>query len=237
MKTAFSEADTNSIRRSIALEQYKLISLYPCPLTLQDALELFVRPEHHEICIQAPKICDLPYSIVSQSVSLPFQIEPSIEFSFSYTSNPKNGSAVFLWPKYADRPHPSAPVHLLKKLNTYVEARVELGIQAGALLTVFDALNEVCRSPAEVAFVWPSITALTVDLPEKTKARLHRRVTSTPRVGPALRQVCQGAATTLMMLTMAKDVQPDPHETLISMSHDGAKKLSRFVEKWTIKPV
>jgi len=201
--TAFNSAHTNLVQMAIAAMHTKHNNMDTCPVTDDDILTLFVKPEDHAICRRANELFassryggrSLTAKINSDSVDTEFNVA-------------LHNGVDFMLPDYAKNIMPDAPNDVVMRLTDWVMWRRELSLRYGRVRQLFNHLNELCSVPSQIKFLWPSVEVLAaLCCNEGDQNVIYDKLNSgtrksLPPVGPELRAACQETATTIAMWQM-----------------------------------
>lgn len=209
---AFSDKQTGVLLQSISTMYDHHERLERCPVTADDLMSLYVKPEDHDVCRRAKDLFDSLYG--GRSLMSRAQINDSVvEFSVALGKD-----VPFLLPNYARAILDTSSNESRVRLIDWVAERYQLSMTYGRIKQLFEHLNVLCAVPAQVKFLWPSIEVLASiaeeknkDVPISDKLNSGTRK-SLPFVSPELREACRETATTIAMWQMLPE--PPPRDTL-----------------------
>ncbi len=217
--SALTIAAFEAINSSINVLYRRMLDTHIANFTYDDILELFAPVEDHEILKRAPMLM-LHSSYMPLSMAMKFGSDGGqgtlvVDFKADNDSRP-------FFPKY---PHlqPTARPDLVDRLTEWVNTRYKIGLDFGRALVVVNMLDEECKSPAQIRYVWPSIAPLcrmsdkTADLALRIEE--FRAVKTPPQLSIGLRNACRKSAGALTMAMMlAPDFSPPPAPVSLRMS-------------------
>jgi hypothetical protein len=197
VKGTFNGRDWGDIRTAIVQMQYKHEAFEPCPFTQAEIMELFVEPDDHNAVLTAGKLFgghSLPSTVLPIVHST--LTEKPVTFQVSLSAGREFG-----FPKYAGPIVAGASRELRERFVAYCHSRIEIALAYGLVYRVFEALDQLCKTPSQVAFFWPSIRVIADALPGP-REMLAKKPKSLPIFPPALREACALADATIAMHQM-----------------------------------
>lgn len=198
---AFTPYHFSQLKQNLLEMRQKHEEFETTPFSQNEILQLFVKQSDHQAVLEAGRLYGtyLPYYITFNHLTA--QTTCAVPFQVSLTQGRQWG-----FPRYANTIADDAPRDLVQAFVDYCETRVSIAREYGLVHQTLDVLNELCSTPAQVAFLWPSVHALAKD--KQLKELLSKRPKSLPAVPPQLREACAVTATTITMNTMLGTAPP-----------------------------
>lgn len=209
----------------------RMMNLVTHGLTHEDAVQMFVAPEHQTMALEAPKHFITTYSRL--------HARSKYELSDGYAADVVVACEDIINPAPPNPrrhtfnlEHPAFP-----RLLSYVEAQSETIKAWGLVIATLQGLSEECSSEAQMRYFWPSLLSL-YDHSNDEEAQKFAdtiRAPKTPRVIPALPQwlisACRETSVTIATATLLDDVTPAPSEVSVQiMSLSGWQYLGRRID-------
>jgi hypothetical protein len=166
-------------------------------LTSDDAIQLFVRPEHRELVREVAKIARSMDVGGEFTVSLAAPGDEPLKVSIAVTRS-RDG---FLVPDYAGDEIFNLESDVGQRLLKWVKRRLQHTKEWTLTLAVFNELAQVCTTPKQMRFLWPSIVAL-LGMTEGLESvadsvREFKAPSDLPSLHPALRDACRETSTVI----------------------------------------
>lgn len=208
---AFTAGQLLHFRRNLLNMQQNHEEFEPAPFSQDEILALFVKGSDHQTVLEAGRLygATLPYYTMIKHLST--QTPQAVTMQVSLLQGQKWG-----FPRYASMIADDAPRDLVNAFHDYCERRVAISRDYGLAHQTLEVLNEICSTPSQVAFLWPSIHALAED--KQLKEMLNKKPKSLPAVPPQLREACAKTATTITMNTMLGTPPKPNHAVHVSPS-------------------
>ena len=182
----------------------------PCPITSEEILTLFVKPEDHDICRRFKSL--FPYNAGyynSGRVLMPSS--DRIKYAdLSIVHGP------YVFPIY-DRSsthnqsldlRPDAPEELLSRYVAHLRWHLDTWEEYNLVFRALKHFSDLCSSPSQIRFFWPSIETLAQHARKRDgKSNLIpllnvKSKAPVPRISQKLREACQNTSATLTVLQM-----------------------------------
>jgi hypothetical protein len=224
-KGAFRDNDAHEITAQIGALKSRMLAAVQIGLTHAEGQSLFTPAEHREILARAPMLstCHDGYHMVESP------------WSFRYGDGPELDADLVLglgFQTHKGVPAPLPPLHparqrdvspeLVEKVNTWVQAFMEIQKKFILAAHVFTRLNQVCETPEQVRYLWPPVLSLIragclSDLADKLTP--FCAPATLPSLSPELREAIRDAAGTVTAAQLL-DAKPlereDPVELLLT---------------------
>jgi hypothetical protein len=194
----FSPKRINLLQDTIRDLHRRVIHHHRSGLTNDDVIQLFVRPEHRELVREVAKVARNINLGGEFTVSVAAPGDEPLKVTIAVTRS-KDG---FLVPDYAgtvafDVDEGEAGQRLLK----WVKRRLQHSKEWTLTLAVFNELAQVCTTPKQMRFLWPSIVAL-LGMTEGLESvadsvREFKAPSDLPSLHPALRDACRETSTVI----------------------------------------
>jgi hypothetical protein len=211
---AFSSQDLFAFRRNIHSMYSQHARFEQCTLTHDDVMELFVEPSDRKALQDAARLYHIE-SLPSRAEFTEVTPHKLAQTAVTYKVN-LTGRREYGFPKYALRIQQHASKELQDKLFEMAHSKLQLSMEYKLVEKTLDILNEVCSTPGQVAFFWPSIFVIMeqpwgrADFSAKLREDLRKRPKKIPGMFPELRHACQETALTLAGYQM---LGPPPADT------------------------
>jgi hypothetical protein len=201
----------------------------------QDLLDMFVTRGDHETLLRIRHLTTETFA--------------NSHFKYYWRSGEGPGSFVeltFYMHDTDDKKHPAVPKHrdwmaanpeAVARVDAWLKQRWQLGVDYSRITRVLEVLNEICSSPQQVKFLWPSIVPL-CKMNTSTRALASimesaRTPATIPTLSPELRQACRktaGAIAVANLLGEPPDVTPEVTITCagISVTEEGLGTWTSF---------
>lgn len=198
----------------------------PCPITSEEILTLFVKPEDHDICRRFKSL--FPYNAGyynSGTVLMPSS--DKIKYA-----NLTIAHGPYVFPVY-DRSsihnqkmdlRPDAPEELLSRYVSHLRWHLDTWEEYNLMYRVLLRFCNLCSSPAQIKFFWPSIETLAQHAQKRDEKsslikmlNVHSKV-PVPRISQKLREACQSTSATLTVLQMLGEPPRDANSAPVQFS-------------------
>lgn len=208
---ALSQAQFDILTFTVERAFNKHRQFAPCELTVEDIFEAFVYPEDVDMCRKAEKLWGARIRYSNERINLQ---QPTQYFSKPLPVSIQMTPSVGL-PEYALAVSKLEGGAFQDKVSHEVDRFAELYRDYNLIVAVLTELNEICASPSQMAFLWPTVrdlTAMAKEADEKVETllkALDKRTSSVmPRVSMGLRDACKATGTTMTVLKMLGDPSP-----------------------------
>ena len=191
-RTAFGHANFSSIRSTLDTLLIRMCRAnVPPSITSTELISMFAPPDVQHILTEAPKVCAIGKYWRDSDVSYPFEHKGAkFVVTFEVTG--------------ADRPllpkdpvlQPNVDLTIVEAVKEWGFERMDIGWRFGKLGQALNKLDDICNSPRQVRYLWPSIIALCRlakldELIEKMEGRAPANIPSIP--GPLRLALQEGA--------------------------------------------
>jgi hypothetical protein len=203
---AFKDSHFASLQTAVKAMSRKHLQFEPCTFSHEDTLNLFVEGKDHNAVHAAAELYgagNLPYYI-----ALPLQPLDALKKAVTYTVS-MHGRRSFGFPLNA-KVASSAPDYLVTQLMELCARRAEISLQYGLVMKTLHALNDVCTTPGQVNFLWPSVSVIANQVDDLKKLPLNVKSKTLPSVSPGLRAACRETAATIALFQMLGDAPTGP---------------------------
>jgi hypothetical protein len=220
---AFSGTDYFAFRRNIHSMYSQHERFEQCTLTHDDVMELFVEPQDRLALRNASHLFhieNLPARAEFTEITPHKLAQSAVTYKVTLT-----GHRDFGLPKYARSIQPHANAELVQRLLGTANAKLQLSMEYKLVEQTLEALNEVCNTPGQMAFFWPSIFVIMeqpwgrADFSAKLREDLRKTPKKIPGMSPELRQACQETALTLAAYQMLG--KPPEHIETVQINFTG----------------
>lgn len=198
----------------------------PCPITPDEILTLFVKPEDHDICSRFKSL--FPYNhgyYASAKVFSP------VANKFKYV-DVSIAQGPYVFPTYSTSNvnsqvldiQPNVPEELLSRYVAHLDWHINTWEEYNLMYRVLQYLDKLCHAPSQVRFFWPSIDTLAQHAQkrdEKSSLIKMLNVNSkvpVPRISQKLREACQNTSATLTVLQMLGEPPYDANRAPVQFS-------------------
>lgn len=218
----FTDSQMNILNESIRRTLNEHLDHEECDVTVDDILNVFVKPEHHEACRLATDLFTYrmygsnAFSFKHANTTSEGQLVFNLTLSYVYDKATNRNRIPWVPPAYAgsaDNWRTDTPSH--EKLVWYLTRLHQLFRSYNNMALVLAVLNTRCTSAGQMAFVWPAITQL-IDRAEKRGEKVEtlkkmvsrRNNAGCPIVTPAMREICKDSGAMLSYLQLVGQAKP-----------------------------
>jgi hypothetical protein len=198
---AFKPTHFSALQLAVKAMARKHLQFEPCTFNHEDAFNLFIEGENHSAVRAAADLYgagNLPYYI-----SLPLKPLEALKKPVTYTVS-MHGRRTFGFPLNS-KIAASAPDYLVTQLMELCKRRAEISLQYGLVMKTLNELNEICTTPGQVSFLWPTVSVIASQVDDLKNLPLNVKSKSLPSVSPGLRAACRETAATIALFQMLGD--------------------------------
>lgn len=215
----------------------------PCPITSDEVVTLFVRPEDYDISKRYRSLFPFNSSyynsgkIKSPDVSKFKFIDLSVAYG-PYVFPVYNGSNGF--GSQVMTVQDNVPEELLSRYIAHLKWHLATWEEYNLMFRVLKHLDDTCSSPSQMRFFWPAIDTLAQHAQKRDKKSnlvkmlgVNSKV-PVPRISQKLREACQNTSATLTVLQMLGDAPRDADRAPVQFSpsmsvvHEGSIEPGEF---------
>lgn len=205
-KTAFNDINTKAIEEAILrLSRRVKCTLSTPTLSYKEMLTLIAPTDQVEFLLHVREIADIgPYAARDTDAML-FTVFQKKEVRIEFGVSGDEGSPVM--PRRPWIRNISETTSLITALNKSAHDFAGVAIEWGHVMTVFRVLNTICKTPAQVRYLWPSIVGIMSVNQDLDDAResiaVHTVPRTLPKIGLRLRKLCRdtsGIVATALLL-------------------------------------
>lgn len=207
---------TDDMKRAVRVLFKRVLNASRIELTHEDVLTLVCSPAAKQAILEASQIVKLPHRGSPAYMYVDWEAGPTLEI----TMVPYRGKHPPLVP-HTPRVQ-TTDMELFNKVETWVQQRMEFGIQFGRVNRVLELLSEGCTSLEAIRFYFPSVVPL---LRIGNQTELADRLTNVkpPKVpatfAPPIKRACVAAGGTVAMALMLSDEAPPEQPVMLSCSN------------------
>jgi hypothetical protein len=197
-----------------------------CPITSDEVVTLFIRPEDYDICKRFKSLFPFNSSYYNSgkvySGNTKFKyIDLSIVYGpyvFPVYNNSNGyGSQVITV-------QDNVPEELLSRYVAHLDWHMATWEEYNLMFRVLKYLDDICSSPSQIRFFWPAIDTLAQHAQKRDeKSNLVKMLgvnskVPVPRISQKLREACQNTSATLTVLQMLGDAPRDADKAPVQFS-------------------
>lgn len=176
--TAFSDKRSTIISQSIRQLFTRVLQYFDCELTQQEVKDMFITKEHQEILDKAYAILHPEGSTTSHTLGTRIALAAAAK-PIEVQINSRSGFEFLVPDAVRSRPYNFAlPSEGTEKVIKWIEQRMELGIEWGRVLDVFNFLDGECVTPQQVRFYFPGVVTLLVNSNEPNLEKMGNKLRS-----------------------------------------------------------
>lgn len=213
-KTAFHPKMVTEIHNAIRSLRTRVLRTLKVPtITYRELLQLIAPEEHIEVLMNARKIGNIGRYAASDTNTKIFLSHRNRNVGVKFDVNGEDGPVmprVMLW-----LDHFPCNRDLVMELSSCGKQYADIDIDWDEVLQVFNYLNNVCKNPAQVRYLWPAIGGLLSMRKElagwRSQLAQHVLPKSLPTLPVEVRQMCRRTAATVAMALMLPSLEEEPY--------------------------